>query len=53
MSWSRLSALLAMVATMAGAGHAMARQAAPPATAPNLRVEGDWVRTDPEGSRKF
>jgi hypothetical protein len=53
MSWSRLSALLAMVGTMAGAGHAMARQAAPPATAPNLRVEGDWVRTDPEGSGSF
>src|SRR3954453_1320740 len=50
---SRLSALLALVASMALGGHAVARQAPSPSTTPSLRIEGDWVRTDPEGSGSF
>jgi hypothetical protein len=53
MSVVRLCSVLAMVVTIAGAGHALARQAGTPPLSPNLRVEGDWVRTDPEGSGSF
>lgn len=52
MSRTFLGALI-VAAGLAGAAQHVSGAQAPAPAGPNLRIEGDWVRTDPEGSDSF
>jgi hypothetical protein len=48
-----ITGALILAAGLAGMAQHVSGAQAPATTGPNLRIEGDWVRTDPEGSGSF